>query len=150
MPGFENHPTVLKHRLEASHRPADGVPGCPSPLKSADLRALALECGADDIGFVSLDRPEVADQLPEIRHAFPAAKAAISFVCRMNREPIRSPARSIANLEFHATNHEVDDVARAIVARLEAGGVRAMNAAVGFPMGAASPSEGGGSSIAYP
>lgn len=134
MPEIDNHPTVLKHRLEASLGTPAGVPAFPSTLPSADLRALALDCGADDVGFVSLDRPELADQLPAIRHAFPVATAAISFVCRMNREPIRSPARSVANLEFHATNHEVDDVARAIVGRLEAGGVRAMNAAVGFPM----------------
>lgn len=134
MPRFEDHPTVLKHRLEAHNRPADGDSVPPGPLAAADLRSLAIECGADDVGVVSLDRPELADQLADILHAFPAAKAAISFVCRMNREPIKSPARSVANLEFHAVNHDVDDVARTIVARLEARGVRAMNAAVGFPM----------------
>ena len=52
----------------------------------------------------------------------------------MNREPIRSPARSVANLEFHHTGDHVNEVARKIVAALEAEGVRAVNPAMGFPM----------------
>jgi hypothetical protein len=34
----------------------------------------------------------------------------------MNREPIRSPARSVANLEFHHAGDEVNEVARTLVA----------------------------------
>jgi hypothetical protein len=41
------------------------------------------------------------------------------FVLRMNRENIRSPARSIANLEFHHVTDEINEVARKIVATLE-------------------------------
>jgi ferredoxin len=52
----------------------------------------------------------------------------------MNREPIRSPARSVANLEFHHTGDHVNDVARKVVATLEEQGVRALNPAMGFPM----------------
>ena len=52
----------------------------------------------------------------------------------MNREPIRSPARSVANLEFHHTGDQVNDVARNIVKQLEAHGIRALNPAMGFPM----------------
>jgi hypothetical protein len=54
---------------------------------------------------------------------------------RMNRENIRTPARSIANLEFHHVTDETNEVARRIVATLEAAGVGAINGgAVGFPM----------------
>jgi hypothetical protein len=52
----------------------------------------------------------------------------------MNREPIRSPARSVANVEFHHTGEHVNAVAHRIVAVLEAHGVRATNPAMGFPM----------------
>ena len=52
----------------------------------------------------------------------------------MNREPIRSPARSVANLEFHHTGDHTNEVARRIVAALEAEGVRAVNPSMGFPM----------------
>src|SRR5882762_2282177 len=48
--------------------------------------------------------------------------------------PIRSPARSVANLEFHHTGDHVNEIARKIVATLEHEGVRAMNPAMGFPM----------------
>lgn len=51
------------------------------------------------------------------------------------RENIRTPARSIANLEFHHTTDETNEVARKIVSTLERIGVRAMNGgAAGFPM----------------
>jgi ferredoxin len=57
------------------------------------------------------------------------------IVLRMNRQNIRTPARSVANLEFHHTGEEVNEVARRIVAALELSGVRAANgAAMGFPM----------------
>jgi hypothetical protein len=52
----------------------------------------------------------------------------------MNHENIRSPGRSIANLEFHHTGDHVNEVARRIVAALARQGVRALNPAMGFPM----------------
>ncbi len=103
-------------------------------LERGWLRKLCLEAGADDVGFVELERPELSDQRADILWALPHARALISFVCRMNREPIRSPARSVANLEFHATGDRANDVARAIVGALEPRGVRALNPAMGFPM----------------
>ena len=52
----------------------------------------------------------------------------------MNREPTRSPARSVANLEFHHTGDHVNEVARRVVTTLEKQGIRALNPAMGFPM----------------
>jgi ferredoxin len=52
----------------------------------------------------------------------------------MNREPLRNPARSVANLEFHATGDHVNDVCRAVVTALEREGVPAVNPPMGFPM----------------
>jgi hypothetical protein len=66
--------------------------------------------------------------------AFPPTRTLISYVVRMNREPIRSPARSVANLEFHHSGEQVNEVARQVVALLERHGVRALNPAMGFPM----------------
>jgi hypothetical protein len=45
----------------------------------------------------------------------------------MNRENIRTPARSIANIEFHHTTDEANEVARKIVTVLEGIGVPALN-----------------------
>ena len=81
-----------------------------------------------------MGRPSLADQRDDILQIFPRAQSLISFVVRMNREPIRSPARSVANLEFHHTGDRVNEVARTIVEALEARGVRALNPSMGFPM----------------
>lgn len=106
----------------------------PVHLDKTWLQRLCLEAGADDVGFVEVARPELDAQRADILAVFPRAKTLISLVCRMNREPIRSPARSIANLELHATGDRVNEVARAIVTALEARGIPAINPAMGFPM----------------
>lgn len=106
----------------------------PRMLPAAELRQLCLDAGADDVGFVRIDRPEINAERAGVLRVFPPAKILISLACRMNREPIRSPARSVANLEFHRSGDKVNDVAREIVRRLEDRGIRSMNAPVGFPM----------------
>jgi len=106
----------------------------PNVLDAQRLRRICLDAGADDVGFVSIGRPELDDQRDDILRHFPWTKGLVSIVCRMNREPIRSPARSVSNLEFHHTGDRVNDVARTIVAVLEVDGHRAVNPAMGFPM----------------
>lgn len=124
------HPTVKRVRS----RQSQVVEGKQEPLSADWLRHLVIEAGADDVGFVEIDRPELADQRDDVLRFFPSTKSLISIVCRMNREPIRSPARSVANLEFHHTGDQVNDVAHRIVAVLEREGIRAVNPAMGFPM----------------
>ena len=76
----------------------------------------------------------LAAERPHIERAFPRARSLISFVLRMNRDNVRSPARSLANVEFHNTGDEVNDVARRITAALERAGIRALNPPMAFPM----------------
>lgn len=131
MSRLTEHPAVRRF-WEAT---ADDVPApLPRTLDADWLRRLCLDAGADDVGFVGVDRADLADQRAELLAAFPHARTAVSFVCRTNRESIRSPARSVANVEFHHATDAVNDVAHRIVARLEDEGVRALNAAAGFPM----------------
>ena len=73
------------------------------------------------MGLVEISRPALDDQREDILRYFPHTKTLLSFVCRMNREPIRSPARSVSNLEFHHSGDEVNDVARKVVSMLETG-----------------------------
>jgi ferredoxin len=127
-----DHPTVRRFHESQGNRP--GPAALPHPLDSAWLRQLCLDCGADDAGLVEIGRPALDDQRDDILRYFPPAKTLLSFVCRMNRGPIRSPARSASNLEFHASNDHSNEVARKVVAALEEKGVRAMNPAAGFPM----------------
>src|SRR6201997_1694707 len=126
------HPTV--RRFHESQGERTSTADQPKPLDAAWLRQLCLDCGADDAGLVEIDRPALDNQRDDILRVFPAAKTLLSFVWRMSREPIRSPARSVANLEFHHTGDHVNEIARTIVATLERQGVRALNPAMGFPM----------------
>jgi NAD-dependent dihydropyrimidine dehydrogenase PreA subunit len=127
-----DHPTVKQFQA----REATGAgPFGPQVLGHDWLRQLCLEAGADDVGFVKIDRPEIADQTSDILWLLPSTKMLVSFVLRMNRENIRTPARSIANLEFHHATDDTNETARKIVAALERVGVRAINGgAAGFPM----------------
>ncbi len=76
----------------------------------------------------------MAEQRTKVLQAFPQTTSLISFVCRMNRDNVRNPARSVANVEFHHTGEEVNTIARKIVRELENRGIRAINPAMGFPM----------------
>lgn len=127
---LEDHPTVRRIRLQTI------PPAAPKTqrLDAAWLKQLVLDAGADDVGFVEIGRPALDEQRQDILKAFPHTKTLISFVVRMNREAIRTPARSLANTEFHHTGDQVNDIARRVVRSLEDRGIRAMNPAMGFPM----------------
>lgn len=127
MSKFENHPTVIKLKNSAlAERPAN--------LSAEELKELCLHCGADDAGLVSIDRTELDDQREDILKFAPWTRTLIAFVCKMNRESVRSTARSISNLEFHHVGDQVNDVAHAVVKFLEEKGHRAVNPSMGFPM----------------
>ena len=125
---LKEHPTVTAYRQKPAPEEAS------RPLDAAWLRQLCLDAGADDVGFVEVERPALVDERPHIQRTFPHTRSVISFVLRMNRDNVRNPARSIANSEFHHTGDEVNDVARRITAALEHAGIRALNPPMGFPM----------------
>src|SRR5205809_4812160 len=125
----KEHPTITAMRARQT-QPQKSA----EPLDAGWLRQLCLDAGADDVGFVEVDRPVLAGELPHIQRAFPHTRSLISFVLRMNRDNVRNPARSIANSEFHHTGDEVNDVTRRITAALERAGIRALNPPMWFPM----------------
>lgn len=57
MSRLEEHPTVVRVRR-------NDPPPVPAPLDLEWLRTLCLKAGADDVGFVSIDRPEPAGEKP--------------------------------------------------------------------------------------
>lgn len=124
---FEQHPTV--QRLRAS----EPVPE-PKPLTLEDLRAIALEAGADDVGAVSLEHPDLAEERGPVLNALPSTRTLVSIIVRMHPDNVRSPARSVANREFHHAGEKVDLVAREVVEKLAALGHRAINPSMAFPM----------------
>src|SRR5262249_1221045 len=131
MSSLSDHPTVRRFWEKAKATPVK--PGS-AILDALWLRQLCLDAGADDVGFVDIDRSELGNERADIVRFFQPTKALISFVLRMNREPIRSPARSVANVEFHQTGERVNEIAHHIVMALGDRGIRAINPAMGFPM----------------
>ena len=131
MAKIDSHPDVIEVRRRVAEGTATKLPAV---LDADWLRTLCLEAGADDVGFVEIERPSLADERVEIEKAFTGAKALISIVCRVNQEAVRSPARSATNLEYHQGYHDINHVARQIVSKLEKLGVRAFNGSAGFPM----------------
>src|SRR5256885_1791545 len=130
MTALEAHPTVKRfYQINK-----DNSAPVNKSLDVAWLEQLVLDAGADDVGFVEIGRPALDSQREDILKAFPHTKTLISFVVRMNREDIRTPARSVSNTEFHHSGDEVNDIARSVVQALENRGIRATNPAMGFPM----------------
>jgi ferredoxin-NADP reductase/Fe-S-cluster-containing hydrogenase component 2 len=126
---LEDHPTVRRRATGREDRPA-----AQATLDGGWLRRLALDCGAHDAGLVEIARPGLDSQRDEILRNYPWTRSLLSFVVRMAREPVRGAPRSVANLEFHRAGEEVNEVGAAIVAKLEARGIQAVNPSMGFPM----------------
>jgi ferredoxin len=130
MSKLNEHPTVKK----ISARQSEMSERTTTPLDAAWLRELVIAAGADDVGFVSIERSELDDQREDLLQLFPPVRTLIPYVVRMHRELIRTPLRSVANHEFHSTGDEVDDVGRRVVSLLEEHGIRALNPPLAFPM----------------
>jgi epoxyqueuosine reductase QueG len=103
-------------------------------VSSEVLRKICLEEGADDAGFVEIDRKALGSVKEEALALYHKTKTIISFCVRTNPENIQSPSRPLANEEFHKTYDDLSILARKIVRRLNEIGVRAVSCHPTFPM----------------
>lgn len=108
---LDDHPTVRAVRARSSQPVYD------APVSSDLLKRIARECGADDVGIIEFDRAAIAPQRDFIRKVYGRTRSLLAIACHMNREPVRSPSRSVANEEFHSTYDHVNETARASFAR---------------------------------
>lgn len=91
-----------------------------SEVLDADwLKSICLAAGADDVAFASVDNSDLASEVPHVQQALPGARSYISLVVKMNRENVRSTARSVANQEFHRSGEILNEAAREITRILE-------------------------------
>ncbi len=128
---LNNHPTVKHYN---KRKASATLHSTPLKLSASDLRTMCLEAGADDVGFVEITRPSLADHKAAILNAFPWTRTLVSFAGRINRENLRSPARSIASLELHQVEKRLIHAAWTLASALERKGIRASTPAPGFPM----------------
>ncbi|MDG4665900.1 4Fe-4S binding protein [Mycobacterium sp. 236(2023)] len=120
------HPTVRAVRS----RPAP----TPGVIDADWLRKVCLEAGADDVGFARVDNPELSSEVPHVDEALPGAVSYISLVVKMNRDNVRSTARSVANQEFHRSGELMNEAAYRITRLLQDAGHRVVNPSATFPM----------------
>ncbi len=120
------HPTVRKVRSRTTHKPG--------PLDAEWLREICLDAGVDDVAFAGVDNPDLASEVEHVEAALPGTKSYISLVVKMNRDNVRSTARSVANQEFHRSGELLNEAAYRIVRQLQDAGYRALNPSATFPM----------------
>lgn len=120
------HPTVRAARSRPAAEP--GV------IDGEWLRAVCLDAGADDVGFAAVSDPALSSELPHVHEALPGAVSYISLVVKMNRDNVRSTARSVANQEFHRSGELVNEAAHRITRVLQDAGHRVVNPSATFPM----------------
>src|SRR6201996_3554743 len=120
------HPTVRKMMGHKTVRP--------DVLDADWLRRLCLEAGAGDLGVSRVTHPHPSSEREHVDGALPGVRSYISLVVKMNRDNVRSPARSVANQEFHRSGELLNEAAHRIVRRLQDAGYRALNPSATFPM----------------
>lgn len=121
-----DHPTVRAVQGRRTSKPGT--------IDADWLRQICLDAGADDAAFVSVADPALASEVEHADAALPGAKSYISLVVRMNRDNVRSTARSVANQEFHRTGEIINEAAHRITRTLQDAGYRALNPSATFPM----------------
>jgi len=122
-------------RRALERRLAEGPPrAAPPRLSAARLGELCRELGADDVGFVDVDRAALGTQRETAERLLPGARTLISLVIATNRDNLVSPPRSIANTAFHHDGERLATVAHEIARALHRLGARAVVTSVGFPM----------------
>ncbi|NKQ57435.1 4Fe-4S binding protein [Amycolatopsis sp. K13G38] len=124
---LNNHPSVKHVRSRPARKRAEVI-------DARWLRKVALEAGADDVAAVPLSHPDLTGERPHVEAALPGTRSLVSLVVRMNRDNVRSPARSVANQEFHRTGEIINEAARDITRALQDAGHRVINPSATFPM----------------
>jgi hypothetical protein len=66
-------------------------------LDHDELTRICLEAGADDAGFVEMERPALEDQREGLRGFFPDAATVVVLAMGLNRPSLRSPARNLCS-----------------------------------------------------
>ena len=98
------------------------------------IKKICLEAGADDVGLVDLSRESLEKEREGIVHVYSLARSVISIIRVNNRENIQSPARYVANEEYHQTGDKISGVSREILRRLNGLGIRGVVVNKSWPM----------------
>lgn len=104
------------------------------PVSAEEVKEICLEMGADDVGFVDLDRESLSAEKKSIQAIYPPARSVIALIKAMNRENIQSTARNVSNEEYHSVGDEFSGICRKIMRRLNQRGIRGLVPTKSWPM----------------
>jgi epoxyqueuosine reductase QueG len=98
------------------------------------IRQICLEAGADEVGLVEIDRPELAQERQGILRVYPATQTIISLSRALNRENMQSPARPLYNGEFRRAEEDLSRISGEILRQLNSQDIRGVTLNPAFPM----------------
>ena len=101
---------------------------------AAAIKKICLNAGADDVGLVDLGRDSLQKEREGILHVYSLTRSIIAVIVANNRENIQSPARYVANEEFHHTGDWISGISREILRRLNHLGIRGVVVNKAWPM----------------
>ena len=105
-----------------------------NPYPSEAIKEICIKAGADDSGLVDIDREALKGEREGILGVYPRTKSIISLVKVHNRENIQSPARYVANEEYHHTGDKISSISREILHSLNELGLRGVAVNKSWPM----------------
>lgn len=97
------------------------------------LRAILMEEGADDAGFVEIGRKALAAEAEDIRRVFPQTRTIVSIARKVNLASVQSQAVNVADEEFRRTCDEISGAGRRALRRLNSLGVKGICLSYAFP-----------------
>ena len=126
---LKEHPTV-KAYLDGkkSQKSTDTL-----PLKSSELKAIALKCGADDVGLVDVHLETMKPYRDDLEWAMPGVKTVMVLAWGLNQAQMQSPAHSLTDVEFKHGWAQANESARSVAEKIRQAGARALHMPAGFP-----------------
>jgi len=103
-------------------------------ISAAEIKKICLEVGADDVGFVNIDREALQNEREGIFQVYSLTRSIVCVIKVFNRENIQSPARYVANDEHHGVGDEFAGICRGILRRFNKLGIRGVVPTQGWPM----------------
>ena len=98
------------------------------------IRQICLQAGADEVGFVEVDRPGLTQEGPGILQLYPATQTIISLSRALNRENVQSLARPLYNGEFRRVEEDLFRISGEILRHLNSREIRGVTLNPAFPM----------------
>ena len=100
---------------------------------ASTLRAILMEEGADDAGFVEIGRKALAAEAEDIRRVFPQTRTIVSIARKVNLASVQSQAVNVVDEEFRRTCDEISGAGKKALRRLNSLGVKGICLSYAFP-----------------